>query len=55
MSANNISDVVGGLMLIALVTTIVAHPESKRNIAAIGNAGTSLLRTAMGQKPGGGY
>lgn len=55
MSMNNIGDIAGGLFLIALVTTIVAHPESKKNIAAIGAAGTSLLRTAMGQKAGGGY
>lgn len=55
MSFNNIADIIGGFLVIGLVTTIVAHRESKEDIKAIGNAGTQFLRTAMGQKAGGGY
>jgi len=52
---NSIGDVVGGFLVIALVTTLVAHRETRENIKAVGSAGTQFLRTAMGQKPGGGY
>jgi len=55
MSFNNMSDILGGLLVVALVTTIVAHRESRENIKAVGNAGTMWLRTAMGQKAAGGY
>lgn len=55
MSFNNMTEVLGGVIIVALVTTLVAHRNTASQIAAIGNAGTTLLRTAMGQNTRGGY
>lgn len=49
------TEVAGGVILVALVTTIVAHKNTSDQIRAAGSAATSLLRTAMGQKNSGGY
>lgn len=55
MSFNNMTDVLGGIIIVALVTTLVAHKETRGQIVAVTNGATKLLRTAMGQKAGGGY
>jgi len=42
------ADIVGGILLIGLVTTIVAHPNTASIIQAFGNAFTGSLSTAEG-------
>lgn len=42
------ADIIGGILAIAMVTTIVAHPRTKEVIGAAGNAFTGSLKTAMG-------
>jgi uncharacterized protein YejL (UPF0352 family) len=42
-------DVVGAIVLVALVTTIVAHKNTAADVGAIGNAFSSALRAAMGK------
>ena len=42
------ADIVGGILLIGLVTTIVAHPNTANIIQAFGTAFTGSLGTAEG-------
>jgi len=49
MSFNSMTEVLGGVIIVALVTTIVAHRNSRYIIDSAGRSATSLLRTAMGR------
>lgn len=49
MNANNIFDVAGGIVLVALVTTIVTSRNTAGQITAVGNAFAGSLRAALGQ------
>lgn len=55
MSFNSMTDVIGGVIIVALVTTIVAHRQSAAIIKSAGDSSIGLLRTAMGQNSRGGY
>ena len=43
-----ITDVMGMIVLVALVTTIVAHPHTAGVVNAFGNAFSGSLRAAQG-------
>lgn len=44
-----IADVAGGIILVALATTLVSHRETARQITAIGGAFSGAIRAAMGK------
>ena len=46
--AGSVADIFGGILLIGLVTTIVAHPATASIISAFGTAFTGSLGTAEG-------
>lgn len=50
MNAKNIFDIMGAIVTVALVTTIVSHPESANVIKAIGSAFSGAVGSAMGNK-----
>lgn len=43
-----VTDTLGAIIFVALVTTIVAHPDTASIITAFGNAFTKSLATAEG-------
>jgi hypothetical protein len=45
----NIWDVMGALVTVALVTTLVAHPNTASDIKAAGDAFIGSLRAAQGR------
>lgn len=49
MTANNIFDVLGGLVLVAALTTVVTSRYTASQITAAGNAGASLFAAALGK------
>lgn len=49
MRANSIFDILGGLVLVALATTIVTSPNTAKQITAAGTAGSSLFAAALGK------
>lgn len=51
MNANNIFDVAGGIVLVALVTTIVTSRNTASQITSVGNAFAGSLQAAMGNRP----
>jgi hypothetical protein len=48
MSLQGIFDVMGALVGVALVTTLVAHPNTAGDITAAGNAFIGSLKAAQG-------
>lgn len=48
MSFKSITDVVGALVVVALVTTLVAHPATASIISATGQSFSSALTAAQG-------
>jgi len=49
MNADNIFDVLGGLVFVALVTTVVTSRYTAGQVTAAGNAGASLFAAALGK------
>jgi hypothetical protein len=49
MTGDKIANVLGAIITVALVTTIVSHPESSAVIRAFGDAFSGSLRAAMGR------
>lgn len=47
MKVNDIFDVVGGILTIALIATILTKPNTAADINAAGNQFTSALRQAQ--------
>lgn len=47
-----VTDILGGIILVGLVTTIVAHPNSAHIIQAFGNAFSGSLKVAEGSAAG---
>lgn len=47
MKVSNLGDFVGGVLTIALITTIVSHKGTATSVKAIGSTATSFMRTAM--------
>jgi hypothetical protein len=48
MKVHTFIDVLGAIVTVALVTTIVAHPNTASDITAAGNAFSNSLRAAQG-------
>lgn len=46
---DKIADIAGGVIVVALVTTVVSHKQSAKVITSIGNAFSGSLRAAMGR------
>lgn len=46
---DKIADVAGGIVLVALATTLVASPNTARQITALGNAFSGSIRAALGR------
>lgn len=49
MKADNIFDVMGGIVLVALCTTLVTRPQTAKIVTAGGNAFSGALRAALGK------
>lgn len=49
MTANNIFDVLGGIVLVALATTIVTSRYTAGQVTAAGNAFSGVLASALGK------
>lgn len=49
MRADNIFDVLGGVVLVALATTVVTSRQVAGQITAAGNAFSSILQSALGK------
>jgi hypothetical protein len=46
---DRVADIFAGITMVALVTTLVAHRNTSRVIAAVGDAYAGSLRAAMGR------
>lgn len=49
MRANSIFDVLGGIVLVALATTIVTSPNTAKQISAAGEAFSAIIASALGK------
>lgn len=49
MRADNLFDVLGGLVLVALVTTVVTSKNTAQQITAAGGAVASVFSAALGK------
>lgn len=49
MNADKLISVASAIVTVALVTTIVAHPQSSQVIRAVGDTFSGSLRAAMGK------
>lgn len=49
MNVDKLASIGSAIVAVALVTTIVAHPQSAKVIQAIGTAFSGSLRAAMGK------
>lgn len=49
MKADNLFDVLGGIVLVALVTTVVTSRNTASQITAAGNAFSSTIAAALGK------
>lgn len=43
------ADIVGGIVLVAMVTTIVAHKNTASDVTAMGTAFSGSIRAALGE------
>jgi len=43
------ADIVGGIVLVAMVTTIVAHKNTSQDVSALGTAFSGSIRAALGE------
>jgi hypothetical protein len=43
------ADIIGGIVLVAMVTTIVAHKGTSQDVTALGNAFSGSIRAALGE------
>lgn len=49
MKFEDIYDVAGGIVLVALATTIVSRPNTAKVVSAIGSAFSGSIRAALGK------
>lgn len=49
MNGDRIANVLGAIVTVALVTTVVARPQSAQVIRALGEAFSGSIRAALGQ------
>ena len=45
---DKIADIIGGIVIVAMITTIVAHKNTSSDITALGNAFSGSIRAAIG-------
>lgn len=45
---DRVADIIAGITLVALVTTVVSHRNTARVVSALGNAYSGSLKAAMG-------
>lgn len=50
MKADSIFDVMGGIVLVALCTTLVTSPNTAKIVSAGGNAFSGAIRSALGKR-----
>jgi len=50
MRFDTLTDVAGGIVLVALVTTLVVNPGTAKVVTAGGNAFAGSIRAALGKK-----
>lgn len=43
------ADIAGGIVLVAMITTVVAHKNSADDIKALGSAFSGSIRAALGK------
>lgn len=48
MTVDKIAAVLGAIVTVAMVTTVVSHPESSQVIRAFGDAFSNSVRASMG-------
>lgn len=46
---DKVADIAGGIIIVALVTTVVSHKQSAKVITSLGNTFSGALRAAMGR------
>lgn len=51
MNANSVFDIAAGIVMVALVATIVGSRNTAGQITAVGNAFSGSLQAAMGNRP----
>ena len=49
MTADKVFNLLGAIVVVALVTTLVAHPGTSKVVKAFGNAFNDSLKTAQGR------
>lgn len=49
MRFDSLADVAGGIVIVALATTLVAHKETAKNVTALGSAFSGAIRAALGK------
>jgi len=49
MNFDRALNIIGAIVTVALVTTIVAHPQSAKIVSSAGSAFSNSLRAAMGK------
>lgn len=49
MTTNSLFDVMGGIVLVALATTIVTSPNTAKQITAAGGAFSNVIASALGK------
>lgn len=47
---DRVADIAGGIVLVALATTLVASPNTAKQITALGNAFAGSIRAALGKR-----
>lgn len=48
-NAQNIMNIGGAIIVVALVTTVVSHPASSQVITSMGNSFAGSIRAALGK------
>lgn len=49
MKASSFMDVLALIVTVAMVTTVVSHPDSSKVITSMGNAFSGSIRAALGK------
>lgn len=49
MRFDDVFDVLGGIVLVAMATTIVSRPNTAKVVTAFGNAFSGSIRAALGR------
>lgn len=49
MKFDDIFDVAGGIVIVALATTLVTHKETAKNVTALGKAFSGAITASLGK------